>query len=51
MAQRGGNPPAVQETQMWVNPRVRKIPWSWKWQSTLVVLPGEIPQTEEPGGL
>ena len=31
-----------QETQeMWVNPWVRKIPWSRKWQSTLVSLSGK----------
>ena len=38
------------------NPWVRKIPWSWKWQTTPVFLPGknlswEIPWTEETGGL
>ena len=38
------------------NPWVRKIPWSRKWQSTPIILPGknlswEIPLTEETGGL
>ena len=38
------------------NPWVRKIPWSGKWQSTPIFLPGknlswEIPLTEETGGL
>ena len=28
-----------------------KIPWRKKWQPTPVVLPGESPWTEEPGGL
>ena len=30
---------------------VGKIPWRRTWQSTLVFLPGELPWTEEPGGL
>ena len=34
-----------------LNPWVRKIPWRRKWQPTPVFLPGEIPWTEEPGGL
>ena len=40
---------AMQETrvQSWVG----KIPWEREWQPTLVVLPGEFPWTEEPGGL
>ena len=33
------------------NPWVRKIPWSSKWQSTLVFLPGESPWAEEFGRL
>ena len=33
------------------DPCVRKIPWSQKWQPTLVFLPGESPWTEEPSGL
>ena len=33
------------------DPWVGKIPWHRKWQSTLVFLPGESPQTEEPGRL
>ena len=32
-------------------PGVWKIPWRRAWQSTPVVLPGESPWTEEPGGL
>ena len=31
--------------------RVRKIPWRRAWQPIPVVLPGESPWTEEPGGL
>ena len=30
---------------------VRKIPWSRKWQPTLIFLPWIFPQREEPGGL
>ena len=30
---------------------VGKIPWRRKWQPTPVFLPGESPQTEDPGGL
>ena len=33
------------------HPRVGKIPWRRAWQPTPVFLPGESPQTEEPGGL
>ena len=33
------------------NPWVGKIPWRRTWQPTPVLLPGEIPWTEEPGGL
>ena len=33
------------------NPWVGKIPWSRKWQSTPVFLPGESPWTEDPGRL
>ena len=33
------------------NPWVGKILWRRAWQSTLVVLLGESPWTEEPGGL
>ena len=31
-----------------LDPLVRKIPWSRRWQPTPVFLPGEIPRTEEP---
>jgi len=41
--------PAIQETQ--VQSLVQKDPWRRKWQPTPVFLPGEIPWTEEPGGL
>ena len=35
-----------------VHPGVsRKIPWRRAWQPTPVFLPGQSPQTEEPGGL
>ena len=30
---------------------VGKIPWRGAWQSTPVLLPGESPRAEEPGGL
>ena len=33
------------------DPGVEKIQWRRAWQPTLVFLPGEIPWTEEPGGL
>ena len=33
------------------NPWVGKTPWRRKWRLTPVFLPGESPQTEEPGGL
>ena len=33
------------------DPWVGKIPWRRAWQPTPVFLPGEIPWTEEPGGL
>ena len=33
------------------NPRVRKTPWSRKWQPTPVFLPGKIPWREELGRL
>ena len=33
------------------NPWVRNIPWRRRWQATPVSLSGEIPWTEEPGGL
>ena len=36
---------------MWVQSVGQKIPWRRKWQRTLVLLPGKIPWTEEPGGL
>ena len=32
-------------------PWVRKIRWRRAWQPTPVLLPGESPWTEEPGGL
>ena len=33
------------------SPWVRKIPWRRAWQPTPVLLPGDSPWTEEPGGL
>ena len=33
------------------NPWVGKIPWRRAWQPTPILLPGESPWTEEPGGL
>jgi len=33
------------------DPWVRKIPWRREGMATLVLLPGESPWTEEPGGL
>ena len=32
-------------------PRVGKIPWRRAWQPTPILLPGEAPWAEEPGGL
>ena len=37
--------------EMGFDPWVGKIPWRRAWQPTPVFLPGEIPWTEEPGGL
>ena len=34
-----------------IDPWVRKISWRRKCQPTLVFLPGNLPWTEEPGGL
>ena len=48
-AQTVKNPPAMQET--WVQSLVGKIPWRRAWQPTPLLLPGESPWTEEPGGL
>ena len=45
----GKNPPAVQETGF--SPWVEKIPWRRAWQPTPILLLGEFPWTEEPGGL
>ena len=39
------NPPAVWGTGM------GKIPWRRSWHPTPVILPGELPWTEEPGRL
>ena len=33
------------------HPWVGKIPWRRAWQPTPVLLPGESPWTEKPGGL
>ena len=44
-------PPSAGDTETRFNPWVGKIHWSRKWQPTPVFLPGEIPWTEEPGGL
>ena len=33
------------------DPRVRRIPWRRAWQPNPVLLPGESPWSEEPGGL
>ena len=48
------NLPGMQESdrdRTVFHPLVGKIPWSRKWQSTPVFLPGKIPWTEEPGKL
>ena len=47
------NLPAMQDTcrRHGIDPWVRKIPWSRKWQPTPVSLPGKIPWTEGPGRL
>ena len=49
MAQTIKNPPAMWEAGF--NPWVRKIPWKRECLPTPVLLPGESPWTEEPGGL
>ena len=48
------NLPAMQET--WIlcledRDTPGKIPWSRAWQPTPLFLPGDSPQTEEPGEL
>ena len=43
------NPPAVQET--WIQSLGWEDLWRKVWQPTPVLLPGESPWTEEPGGL
>ena len=46
------NPPAnAGDIRLGFNPWVGKILWRREWQPTPVVLPGESPWTEEPGGL
>ena len=42
---------AMQETQPWGQSLGQEDPLEKEWQPTPVSLPGEIPQTEEPGGL
>ena len=49
VAQRLKRLPAMQRPRF--NPWVGKIPWRRKWQPTPIILPGESPWTEEPGGL
>ena len=49
VAQTVKNLPAMQET--WVQSLGREDPWRGEWQPTPVLLPGESPWTEEPGGL
>ena len=55
VAQTGKNLPAMREIWVWSlsseDPQVRKIPWRRAWQPTAILLPGECPWTEEPGGL
>ena len=41
----------MQETGRWFDPWVGKFPWRKAWPSATVLLPGESPWTEEPGGL
>ena len=48
VAQMVKNMPAMRETGVWS--WVGKTPWRRAWQPTLVFLPRETPQTEEPGG-
>ena len=43
------SPPAVRID--WVQSWVGKVPWRRAWQPTPVLLPGESPWTEAPGGL
>ena len=46
------NPPAVWEMQKpWVQSLGWEDPWRRAWQPSPVLLPGESPWTEEPGGL
>ena len=41
----------MQHGRLGFDPWVGKIPWRREWLPTPVLLPGEIPCTEEPGGL
>ena len=49
VAQMVKNLPAMWETGF--NPGLGRFPWRRAWQPTPVFLPGEPPETEEPGGL
>ena len=49
IAQTIKNPPAMWET--WVRSQVWEDPWRRAWEPTPVLLPGESPWAEEPGGL
>ena len=49
VAQMVKNLPVMWEPKF--NPWVWKVPWRREWQPTPVLLPGESPWTEEPGGL
>ena len=49
VAQTVKNPPAMQET--WVQSLGWEDPLKKAWQPTPVILPGDSPWTEEPGGL
>ena len=50
VAQLVKNPLAMQETWVW-SLGWEDIPWRRAWQPTPVLMPGESPWTEEPGGL
>ena len=45
------NPPPTKTGRSWFDPWLGKILWRRAWQSTSILLPGDSPWAEEPGGL
>ena len=51
VAQTVKNPRPTETGKPGFDPWLGKIPWRRAWQSTPILLPGESPWAEEPGGL